>query len=129
MNTSVFEGTMADMSYPQIEAAIRKHAAVLLPVSVMEEHGPHLCTGTDMYLTGVVCRKIRETLMEQGHNTVIAPPVYWGVNRQLYNTQRNRAEFIEGNYGRPSRLGLSEYFSDQLPWRFSAYGHASTNHC
>lgn len=80
MNTSVFEGTMADMSYPQIEAAIRKHAAVLLPVSVMEEHGPHLCTGTDMYLTGVVCRKIRETLMEQGHNTVIAPPVYWGVN-------------------------------------------------
>lgn len=80
MNTSVFEGTMADMSYPQIEAAIQDHAAVLLPVSVIEEHGPHLCTGTDMYLTGVVCRKVREALMEQGHNTVIAPPFYWGVN-------------------------------------------------
>ena len=80
MNTSVFKGTMAEMSYPQIEAAIQQQAAVLLPVSVIEEHGPHLCTGTDMYLTGVVCRKIRDELQQQGKSTVIAPPFYWGIN-------------------------------------------------
>lgn len=80
MNTSVFKGTMAEMSYPQIEAALQQQAVVLLPVSVIEEHGPHLCTGTDMYLTGVVCRKIRDELQQQGKSTVIAPPFYWGIN-------------------------------------------------
>ena len=51
MGYSIFQDTMVDMTYPQIEEAIENGACALLPISVVEEHGPHLCTGTDIYLT------------------------------------------------------------------------------
>ncbi len=80
MGYSIFQNTMVDMTYPQIEEAIENGASVLLPVSVVEEHGPHLCTGTDIYLTQTMCEKIRSGLNAAGKPTVIAPPFYWGVN-------------------------------------------------
>ncbi|MHB8061674.1 MAG: creatininase family protein [Ruminiclostridium sp.] len=80
MSYSIFKHTMVDMTYPKIEEVIAKDGCVLLPVSVVEEHGPHLCTGTDIYLTQAVCEKITLRMTELGVETVIAPPFYWGVN-------------------------------------------------
>lgn len=80
MSYSIFEHTMVDMTYPQIEEVIAKNGCVLLPVSVVEEHGPHLCTGTDIYLTQTICVKLSQRLAGLGLETVIAPPFYWGVN-------------------------------------------------
>jgi Uncharacterized protein, putative amidase len=80
MGYSIFQNTMVDMTYLQIEKAIEKVACVLLPVSVVEEHGPHLCTGTDIYLTQKMCEKISSGLNAIDRPTVIAPPFYWGVN-------------------------------------------------
>lgn len=80
MGYSVFQNTMVDMTYPEIEEAIENGACALLPVSVVEEHGPHLCTGTDIYLTQIVCEKIKQTLNKQGKPALIAPPFYWGIN-------------------------------------------------
>jgi creatinine amidohydrolase len=51
MSYSIFSETMADMTYQQIETAAGEKQLVLFPIAVMEEHGPHLCTGTDTYLT------------------------------------------------------------------------------
>ena len=42
MGYSIFQNTMVDMTYPQIEEEIKKGACALLPISVVEEHGPHL---------------------------------------------------------------------------------------
>jgi creatinine amidohydrolase len=80
MGYSIFKQTMVDMTYPEIEEVIAKDGCVLFPVSVVEEHGPHLCTGTDVYLTQAICEKISLRLRELGLETVIAPPFYWGVN-------------------------------------------------
>lgn len=80
MSYSIFQNTMVDMTYPQIEETIENRASVLLPISVVEEHGPHLCTGTDIYLTQTICEKIHSGLNAAGKPAVIAPPFYWGVN-------------------------------------------------
>lgn len=80
MNYSILKNTVVDMTYPMIEQAAKENAAVLIPVSVVEEHGPHMCTGVDIYLTGVICEKIQKCLCETNIKAVIAPPFYWGVN-------------------------------------------------
>lgn len=80
MEYSIFRNTMVDMTYLQVEEAVSKGACVLLPVSVVEEHGPHLCMGTDIYLTQTVSEKIQKQLRSEHCEVVIAPPFYWGVN-------------------------------------------------
>lgn len=80
MEYSIFKNTMVDMTYPQIEEAIKRGTSVLLPVSVVEEHGPHLCLGTDIYLTQIVSEKIKRYLQNKNCEVLIAPPFYWGVN-------------------------------------------------
>lgn len=80
MEYSIFKDTLVDMPYPEIEASIKQNACVLLPISVIEEHGPHLCTGTDIYLTQSLCQQVKQKLVAKDHPVVIAPPFYWGVN-------------------------------------------------
>jgi creatinine amidohydrolase len=77
---SIFEETMADMSFREIEAAVKANAAVLFPIGVIEEHGPHMCLGTDTYLAHALCRKVKERLAAAGVSSLIAPPYYWGIN-------------------------------------------------
>ena len=76
---NIFTGTMADMSWPDIQRHADENAIVLLPMGVIEEHGPHLCLGTDIYTAHVYCLAVKEKLEEKGFTAVIAPPFYWGV--------------------------------------------------
>lgn len=80
-NNSIFENTMADMSYKDIEELIKKEAIVLFPIAVIEEHGPHLPLGTDTYLTYSMLRYVQEELNNMNVSSVIAPPFYWGINQ------------------------------------------------
>ncbi|WKY43231.1 creatininase family protein [Eubacteriaceae bacterium ES2] len=80
MRYSIFEHTMVDMPYNEVEKIAANGGSVLFPISVVEEHGPHLCTGTDIYLTQAICQKISFKLKEMGLETIIAPPFYWGIN-------------------------------------------------
>jgi creatinine amidohydrolase len=80
MNYSIFKDTMADMTYPEIEKAAEQKLPVLFPIAVIEEHGPHLCLGTDTYLTYQLCSNIRKDMKALGMDSVIAPPFYWGIN-------------------------------------------------
>jgi creatinine amidohydrolase/Fe(II)-dependent formamide hydrolase-like protein len=50
---SIFEGTMADMTFPEIESAAAHSAVVLIPIAVIKAYGPHLCLGTDAYILGI----------------------------------------------------------------------------
>jgi len=77
---SIFNETMADMNYLQIAKAAEKKLPVLFPIAVIEEHGPHLCLGTDTYLTYYLCKKIKQGLFDLGIDSLIAPPYYWGIN-------------------------------------------------
>jgi len=80
MSYSIFSETMADMTYQQIEKAAKQKLPILFPIAVIEEHGPHMCLGTDTYLTYNFCKKVRKGLLDMGFDCIIAPPYYWGIN-------------------------------------------------
>lgn len=79
MLDGMFKDTMVNMKWTDIQNYVEKNALVLLPLGVIEEHGPHLCLGTDIYIAHVQCMFIKEKLKEEGFEAVIAPPFYWGV--------------------------------------------------
>jgi len=76
-------GTMAGMTAPALKAAADRGAAVLLPLGVMETHGPHLPIGTDAFIAMALCRATQSYAAAAGLETVIAPPYYWGINGVL----------------------------------------------
>ncbi len=63
----------------QVQEAARAQALVLVPVGVIEEHGPHMGLGADTYLAGLHCRRIQAALAAAGTKAVIGPPCYWGI--------------------------------------------------
>ena len=77
---SIFEETMADMTYLQIEEAAKERALVLLPVGLIEEHGPHLPLGVDVYGAYINTKRVKAELGKRGIKSLIAPPFYWGMN-------------------------------------------------
>jgi len=79
MNEGMFKDTMVHMKWPEIKSYADKNAIVLLPLGVIEEHGPHLCLSTDIYTAHLQCMFVKQKLEEQGRLAVIAPPFYWGV--------------------------------------------------
>lgn len=76
-----FTQTMIDMTWLEIKALAEQNACVLLPLGVIEEHGPQLSLGTDTYLVYSKCVLIRDSLQQAGIPAVIAPPFYWGINQ------------------------------------------------
>lgn len=79
--TSVFTDTLAEMTWYEAEAAAKAGASVLWAFGVIEEHGPHLPLGTDVYVPAALLRRIRVMLGERGHPAVILPAYYWGINQ------------------------------------------------
>src|SRR3989339_2117368 len=80
MGYSIFDETMVDMAWQEIEKAVEAGAIVLLPTGVIEEHGPHMGLGVDTYCSYLVCKLTRRKLEAKGIKTLITPPYYWGVN-------------------------------------------------
>jgi creatinine amidohydrolase len=77
---SIFHETMADMTYPDVERAARDGAIALWALGVIEQHGPHLPLGTDVYVPMARLRRARRLLADRGIPALIVPPFYWGVN-------------------------------------------------
>lgn len=75
---NIFKDTMTEMTYRQIEKLVDQDAIVLFPVGIIEEHGPHLPIGTDIYLAYKQAHDVWEELNVMGIPCVIAPPFYLG---------------------------------------------------
>ena len=73
-------GTIAAMTAPQIAAAATRQTPILLPIGVIEAHGPHLPTGTDAYIATTICHRVRHHATRE---LLIAPPFTWGINAVL----------------------------------------------
>jgi creatinine amidohydrolase len=80
MGYSIFDDTLVDMTWPEIENAIQQNSAILFPIGVIEEHGPHTSLAVDMYVSYMISRLIKRGLAEHRIPTLIAPPYYWGIN-------------------------------------------------
>lgn len=83
MGYSIFSETMADMTYQQIEDAAERKLPVLFPIAVIEEHGPHMCLGTDTYLAYNLARDVKKGLLDTHVESIIAPAYYWGINAAM----------------------------------------------
>lgn len=77
---SIFDETLADLTYPEAETLAREGAVVLWGVGVIEEHGPHLPLGTDVYLPYATLKLTRRLLEARGIKAAILPAFYWGIN-------------------------------------------------
>ena len=77
---SIFAGTIADMTWPQVEAAAAVGTPILVPVAVIEQHSRHLPLATDTYGAYLLCSLIQKDLAARGMPVLIAPPYYFGVN-------------------------------------------------
>ncbi len=108
-------GSMSDMTYKEIEQAATGGSAVLIPVSAIEEYGPHLPIGTNTYLTNHICLKLQENLWQQHEKyTIIAPPVFWGRNHSTGS--------FPGSFNLKSQTMihlLLDILSDIMRWGFS----------
>lgn len=77
---SIFNGTIADMTWTDVEEAARNNAIMLIPVAVIEQHGPHLPLATDTYAAYLMCSHIKAELDKSGIETLMSPPYYFGIN-------------------------------------------------
>jgi creatinine amidohydrolase len=80
MGYSIFDETMVDMTWPEIERAAKDGATVLLPIGIIEEHGPHMGLAVDTYIAYLISVQTKHLLESTGIVTLIAPPQYWGVS-------------------------------------------------
>jgi creatinine amidohydrolase len=78
---SIFNGTIADLTYTEYEQAVRKGAVAIWGLGVIEEHGPHLPLATDIYGPYQATTGASEELARRNVPSVVIPVYYWGVNR------------------------------------------------
>jgi creatinine amidohydrolase len=72
--------TMAQLNWVDLEQAAKGNCLVLFPISVIEEHGPHMNLAVDTIVAQALAKEVRNKLQENGHQALIAPPLYWGIN-------------------------------------------------
>ena len=80
MINSIFDDTIVTKNWQEIQRAGKENLSVLFPIGVIEEHGPHLPLGSDIYWSYAICKMVKEKLHSKGKESIIAPPYYWGVN-------------------------------------------------
>jgi creatinine amidohydrolase len=51
-----------DLTQPEIAAQFKKNPLVILPAGSVEQHGPHLPTGTDIYAANVISHAVAERM-------------------------------------------------------------------
>jgi creatinine amidohydrolase len=68
------------MTWVEVEEAAKKDSIMLVPIGVIEQHGPHLPLATDTYGAYLVSVLTKAELEKLGIDTVIAPPYYFGMS-------------------------------------------------
>ncbi|TWT60461.1 creatininase family protein [Rubinisphaera italica] len=63
----------AEMTSPQLAEVERGETLVIIPIAAVEQHGPHLPTGTDT----IICTAIAELLEERLSDSVLLAPTLW----------------------------------------------------
>jgi creatinine amidohydrolase len=110
---SVFEDTMVEMTWQEVQSAADQGAIVLLPIGIVEGHGPHLDLSADFYISTLNCRFLKQELAEKGIDALIAPPFYWGISKDVAGyagTFSVRPETMKGL--------LTDIFASLKSWRF-----------
>ncbi|ARP73555.1 creatininase [Streptomyces pluripotens] len=68
------------MTAPELRARAAQGAPVLLPVGSTEQHGPHLPTGVDDFLSAEACRRAAAIMADHERPVVVAPSLWCGLS-------------------------------------------------
>jgi creatinine amidohydrolase len=73
---------LEELTFTQLEALDRNRVAVLFTVSPLEEHGPHLPVGTDLFTADAICAKLAERILQanSGWTVLIGPSIPIGAS-------------------------------------------------
>ena len=71
---------MPEMSWTEVEHALKDRPIALLPVGNTEAHGPHLPVATDTVIAIEMARRTALRLKQRGLHALIAPPVTFCVS-------------------------------------------------
>jgi creatinine amidohydrolase len=66
---------MPEMSWTEIEAALKERPIALLPVGNTEAHGPHLPVAADTLIAVAIARRTALKLKQKNLHALIAPPI------------------------------------------------------
>jgi creatinine amidohydrolase len=93
--------TMMDMTFPEFEAAVAKTDIALIPISAIEEHGPHLPLSTDSIIVTGQLADVQQELRERGVETIIGPLLHIGITTERDDWSN------DGTYMYPGSLTIS----------------------
>lgn len=62
MSTTLPSRYFIDLTQPEIASQLKKNPLVILPAGSVEQHGPHLPTGTDIYASNVIGHAVAERM-------------------------------------------------------------------
>ena len=71
---------MTEMTWTEIEHALKDRPIALLPVGTTEAHGPHLPITTDTLIAVEMARRTVAKLRQKGLHALVAPPVTFSVS-------------------------------------------------
>jgi creatinine amidohydrolase len=71
---------MPEMSWTEVQQALKDRPIALLPVGNTEAHGPHLPVATDTVIAIEMARRTAVKLKQRGLHALIAPPVTFCVS-------------------------------------------------
>jgi creatinine amidohydrolase len=71
---------LANLTKDEFAAAMREGRWILLPLGAVEQHGPHLCLGTDLFFAEHMCAAVAEQV-----RGLVAPALPYGVCRTMRN--------------------------------------------
>lgn len=69
----------ARLTAAEIGARAGGGTVVLIPVASVEQHGPHLATGVDMWLAGAVAERTARKLGDAGTQALVTPVLWAGL--------------------------------------------------
>lgn len=78
-----------EMTWPEIAAAARAGAHVMIPVGATEQHGEHLPLGTDNYQGIEIARRAADRLLEEKITLIPGPVIPFGLRPFLTETPRD----------------------------------------
>lgn len=79
MTDTVQEVAWARLTAAEIQARAQPGTVAIIPVASVEQHGPHLATGVDMWLAGEVAERTARRLKAAGTEAVVTPCVWTGL--------------------------------------------------
>jgi len=125
---------LEELNWPQIDALQRERTLVLLPVGMVEEHGPHLPVGTDtlgvLYEASRVARRVSEGLSDW--NIVMLPSINYGhgganligdmlVHPGTYGIRQSTLRSLVADVG-------GQLAQNGFKWIFVLNGHGAPTH-